>query len=245
MPTFLWVLGRQADGDVELGGELARFGALNRAERDHYGLTLAIIANAAQNSVAFIHFVPFDVTLSREEALVSLTDGHVNMRSPARIGNRFDGAEVVAAFQIGHEPAIALEVAIFLTRFPVCSTGVDVVAKAIHLPDLDQSILDRLPVDVPHGAGEMRDLADCRGDAVIDDEQVVVRIQRILVWIIRAFCLARRLGQRFRKGAWHGEESSRTDQGTPQKLASMTLGAVGKEGRLGLWGHRVNEPLAD
>lgn len=44
----------------------------------------------------------------------------------------------------------------------------------------------------------MSDFADSRRDRIVDDQQVVVGVERQFVGIERSFSLPRRLGQRFR-----------------------------------------------
>jgi len=84
---------------------------------------------------------------------------------------------------------------------------VQVDAAVIDLPDLDDRALDRLAGWRQHAAGQVRDLADSLRDAVVDDEQVVVGVQRQPVGVERAFGHARGAGQVLRKsgGRRHGQ----------------------------------------
>jgi hypothetical protein len=54
----------------------------------------------------------------------------------------------------------------------------------------------------------VRHLPDCRRDAVADDEQIVVSLERKLVRIDRAFRLARRQRELLGKQAWYAEQTS-------------------------------------
>jgi hypothetical protein len=57
----------------------------------------------------------------------------------------------------------------------------------IDLPDFDHGILDRVASNVEDAAHNMRDLADGRRNRVIDNDEIVVRIQRQLLGIERSF----------------------------------------------------------
>ena len=58
---------------------------------------------------------------------------------------------------------------------------------AVHLPDFDEGVSHGLPGHREHAAGQVRHLPDGRRDRVVDDQQVVVGVQRHLVGIERAF----------------------------------------------------------
>ena len=57
----------------------------------------------------------------------------------------------------------------------------------IHLPDFDDGILDRVALGIEYVPSHVRDLTYGRGDRVIDNDEVVVRIQRQLLGIERPF----------------------------------------------------------
>ena len=66
---------------------------------------------------------------------------------------------------------------------------------AVDLPDLDEGVADRVAPGVEDPAAQVGDLADGRRDAVVDDQQVVVGVERQLVGIERPLGLGRRPDQ--------------------------------------------------
>ena len=126
-----------------------------------------------------------------------------------RVFDRLDRPEVVTTLRIGQEAPVALEVGIEPRR--LTSAGVDVGASLIDLPDLDNRVADRLPGRRGDPSRQMRDLADARRDGVVEDQQVVIGIERQLVRIKRPLGRhGRRAGEllgkhpRHRKGCHSG-----------------------------------------
>ena len=66
-----------------------------------------------------------------------------------------------------------------------------VAAARIALPDFDDGVTNRLAVRVEDPPRQVRDLADGLGDAVVDDQQVVVRVERQPVGVERPLRLPR------------------------------------------------------
>lgn len=151
----------------------------------------------------------FDVALGGEFFASFGFDGVMDVRGAAGIRNGLDGAEKVFAAAAGEEPAEALEM--FVAFFLVASARVEVGAGAVALPDLDESIADRLSAFVENPAGNPGDFADCGSEAVIDDEEVVIGIEGKFVGIERAFGLGRSASEFFGEeaggGGERGEES--------------------------------------
>src|SRR3712207_7970807 len=54
---------------------------------------------------------------------------------------------------------------------------VQVDAAVVALPDLDDRVADRVALGVEDPAGQVGDLPDGRRDAVVEDQQVVVRVE--------------------------------------------------------------------
>src|SRR5262245_10616830 len=77
---------------------------------------------------------------------------------------------------------------------------------AINLPDLDHSVSNRTSLGIEQLASEMRDLSNRRRNAVVDDDQIVVRIEREPVRIKRPFRLPWSQRKRFGKCASHVPE---------------------------------------
>src|SRR5688572_12155605 len=133
--------------------------------------------------------MPVDKQLRREHAAAVLADGDMNVRgaedADERVIDRLDRAEVVLALRVAEEASVSLKVAVETGW--LAAARVHVRAGPVDLPDLHESIPHRLTRFRQHAAGQVRDLADGRSDAVIDDEEVVVGVERELVRIERPF----------------------------------------------------------
>jgi hypothetical protein len=81
----------------------------------------------------------------------------------------------------------------------------------VHLPDLDEGISDRLSRRRQHATGEVRDRADCRRDSIVDDQQVVIRVEGHLVRVEGPL----RCRRRHLQGQGLGEQSRGVEQGDP------------------------------
>src|SRR5262249_54177162 len=106
-----------------------------------------------------------------------------------------------------------LEIAV---AFGVLVVGVQVDTLAIRLPDLDESISNRVSLLIQDPPAQMRDLPDGWRDSLIDNDEVVIRVQRQFVGIKRSFGLPRGAHQVLSECARHGEKS-RAQAETPQE----------------------------
>jgi hypothetical protein len=130
-------------------------------------------------AVALVVGEALDEAFGRQQLLAALPDSSVDVgRRPALVGDRLDRPEVVLAGRTGQEAAVSLEVRIELLA--VARGLLEVGAVLVALPDLDDGIAQRLALGVEELAGEMRDLADGRRNCVVDDQQVVVGVEREL-----------------------------------------------------------------
>src|SRR5262249_31157106 len=111
--------------------------------------------------------------------------------------HRLDRAEDVLACRSSGEPPKALEIFVLLVL--VSRPRVQIRAAVVTLPDLYRRILDRLAAGIQDLAAQVSDLAYGWRQRVIDDDQVVVRIQWQLVRIKRPLGLRRRPHQLFCK----------------------------------------------
>ena len=93
-----------------------------------------------------------------------------------RVRHGLDRAEVVPSLRVGEEPAIALEVRVDLAV--VAALRMDVRAVAVGLPDLDERVAHGRTVLGEQASPEVRDLADGRREPIVQDQEVVVRIER-------------------------------------------------------------------
>src|SRR5436309_40261 len=106
----------------------------------------------------------------------------------AGIGYRFDGSEIVFTSRAGEKPPKSLK--IFITD-SVGIMAVQINALAIHLPDFHQRITNWIPFGIEDASAQMSYFADGGSNGVVDNDQVVVRIERQTVGIERTFGLAR------------------------------------------------------
>ena len=94
-------------------------------------------------------------------------------------------------------------------------SGVVINLFRVALPDLDQSIPHRAARRVEHLAGQVGDLADGRSDAVVDDDQVVVGVERQLVGIKWPFftlrCPRELIGEKPGRGEQRRAERAQED----------------------------------
>ena len=81
-----------------------------------------------------------------------------------------------------------------------------------------------LPVGVEDPAGQVGDLADGRGDAVVDDDQVVVGVERQLVGVERPLGQRRGAGELLGEQAAGGEE--RGAQGAEEDATAADVDGI-------------------
>src|SRR4051812_14919120 len=79
--------------------------------------------------------------------------------------------------------------------------AVQVNAIVVHLPNLHERVAERLPAAIENSSGQVRDLANGQRERVVDDEQIIVCIQRKVVGIKWSFGLSWRAQQFLGKGA--------------------------------------------
>src|SRR5260370_11560395 len=99
----------------------------------------------------------------------------MNVGRTAGISDRFDGPEVILTRARGQKAAEALEVRVSLVLVGTASVDVDAVAVA--LPNLDQSVPDRIAFGIENLATQVGHLADGGGDGVVDDQEIVVGVE--------------------------------------------------------------------
>jgi len=97
--------------------------------------------------------------------------------------------------------------------FGIAAAAVEVDAAAIDLPDFDDGIADGVAFGVEEAAAEVGDFADSGGEVVVEDEKVVIGIEREFVRIEGAFGLTGRLGEGFGESAGRGEGGGEGDDG--------------------------------
>ena len=152
-----------------------------------------------------------DEQLCREHALPIPADCQVDVRRPEDadqgVRDRLDGTEIVLALRVSQEAAVALEVRIVAGWLAPFGVHDDAVLSTCQI---DERVSDWLSSHRQHTARQMRDLADRRCNRIVDNQQIVVRVQGHLVGIEGTF--ARRCGglqlQRFREQPASRERAS-------------------------------------
>ena len=103
--------------------------------------------------------------------------------------------------------------------FALGAISVDIDPLAVHLPDFHEGVAHRLAVFVENAPAQVRDLANGRGNRVVDDDQVVVGVERQPIRVERPFgprrCRGEFLreqptGREERRAGGHGAEEGPT-----------------------------------
>src|SRR5262245_10223537 len=146
----------------------------------------------------------------------------------AGVWYRLDGAEVVFAGRSGQEATEALKILVALLLLAAGISCVDVHTLVVALPDFDEGVAHRITLGVEDAARQMRDLADGRGDRVVDDEQVVVGVERQFVGVEWS------LGLRWRADPCQflGEQTTSREIGRSQREGAQEDTAVGRQQRM-------------
>jgi len=125
------------------------------------------------------------------------------MPRASRVEHRLDGAKIVFALEPVRKPAKSLEVFVALR---VSVTTVEIDAMVVHLPDFHERVPYGVALRVEDAPAQVRDFADRRSDAVVDDDEVVVRIERPGGPIEWALGLSGRADKFVGKNAGHGKQ---------------------------------------
>ena len=112
---------------------------------------------------------------------------------PPGVWHWLDGPEVILAGRAGQESPEALEVRVVLGLRVDVRLEVDAVTVA--LPEFDDRVANRVAMGVEDPAAQMRHVPHGGSDGIVDDEQVIVGIERQLGRVIWPFLDARRAGQ--------------------------------------------------
>jgi hypothetical protein len=126
--------------------------------------------------------VSLDVALRGEFFFPLQLDGEVNVRGQATgVLYGLDRAEKVFAGRAGQKAAEPLKVGV--SFIPVAAAGMEIGGVVVDLPDFDQGVPERVATAVKDAPAQIGDLADRRGKPVVDDQQVIVGVERHLVRI--------------------------------------------------------------
>ena len=127
----------------------------------------------------------------------------MNVRRPTRVRDWLDGAKVVFTRRAGQETSEALEI---LIAGCMSVFAVQIHALVVHLPDFHERVANRLTARVQNPSAEVGDVTKSRRDAIIDDDEVVIGVERQVVGIERPFRLARRAHEFISEESGNGEK---------------------------------------
>ena len=119
------------------------------------------------------------------------------------IGNRLDGAEKIFPRGAREETSEALEM--LVAFFLVARAGMKISAVVVALPDFDHRIFYRTPAAVQDAPAEPGHFAHGGRDVVIENEKIVIGIEREFIRIKWTLGLFGGEIQVFRKGATNRE----------------------------------------
>ncbi len=210
---------REAKHYVEACRQLADSRPFDWEKVDYDGGAGLGITNAVEDEVARVSWMSLDVALRGELVPPLHLDGKVNVRRAPGVRNGLDGPKVVLAARSCQEATKPLEVRVSIVA--VGAAGMEIGAILVYLPDLDDAVPHGFSPRVEDFSAEMRDLAHGRRDRVVDDEQIVISVQRKFVGIKRTLGLPRRPHQCFSKRPRHTERHRAHGEST-KETASRT-----------------------
>ncbi len=145
-----------------------------------------------------------DVALCREDTFPCYAHGDMNVRCASGIGSRLDAAEVVIACRAGEKTTVALEVGIASSS--AAAAAVNVVPVAVGLPDFDDGIPDGAAGGALYRSAQVRDFTNGGSDLIVDENEIVVGIERKLIGVERPLGLTWRFDQSLRESARCSQE---------------------------------------
>src|ERR1051326_7177180 len=217
-----------AEDNIKIGRQLADLRLLDRVEVDRDGSSCLGVLDCLVDAILLVARIALDVALGREQLLAALLDLVVDVRRAAGVGDRLDRAEVIFTLAAREEPAKTLEVLVANVLLLGAVIGVQVHALGIALPDLDERVLHGIAFFVQDQTGQVRDVTDRRSDALVDNEEIVVGVERQLVGVERSFRLSRSADplQLVGGGAGDGEEACHAEGcGTHRETTQETATA--------------------
>src|SRR5262245_1562654 len=188
-----------SERNVEFRCQLANPGFLDLFKIDGDRSAGLFVADAAVDAVAVVAVVALDIALRGQQFLAALFDFEVNMRRESWVRHRSYGTEVIFSTRCGHEAAKALEILVALVA--VAGAAVQISAIVVTLPDFYDGVLDGASIGAENPPAQVGDFADGRRDRIVDNQQVVVGIQRQVIGVERPFGLRRRANQLLREEA--------------------------------------------
>src|SRR5512133_2443634 len=192
-------LRRRPEHDVKSDGQLVNSGLLHGRKVHRHRLG-RFRAKAAVDAVSLVPGMALDEKL-RGPFLAPL---HLYCemdvrRGPHLIGHRLHGAKIIFPGRTGQEPAKTLEIGV---KRPSARASPEVGAFAVYLPKLDHRISDGVTSPLDESSAQMRDFAYGRRDRIVNNQQVIIRVERKSARVERTFlnlrCARELLGKRAR-----------------------------------------------
>ena len=156
------------------------------------------VTNLTEWAISLVSFEAFDEAFRRQQLPIPFPDSRVNMSGRTSfVGDRFNCSEIVFSIRTGQESTVTLEIRV------ECSLALRVLLQIssvfVALPDFDHGVAQWVSAGIQDPPTQMGNRADCRCDPIIDDQQIVIGIQRQLVRKERSFGGCRSPGQFFGK----------------------------------------------
>lgn len=214
-------VGSHAQHQITLCCQLADARVFQRLEWNDQQVS-GVGVQPSQQAIALILRMPLDKQLRGQTSPVFDIDGYVNVGRATGIAHWLDGSKIIFAVDAGGEPAKALKIRVL--TFPISTPRMQINAIGITLPDFDLGVSDWVSLDIFHLARQMSYFTHGGGDGIVQNQQIVIRIQWESVRIERPFGHPGRdklFGKeaRMRKKNSSGQSAHRISR-SPQKFAA-------------------------
>jgi len=179
--VLLGIFGGGTNHDVKVYHQFAGLGTFYRGKVTDEQVAQLGVSDGADGTVALEGGVALDVKLGGKDALVVADDCEMNVPGTAAVRGGLDGPEVVFAGTAGEESTEALEVLVAVSSLG--GLGMDVDAAAVDLPDFHKGVANRSTALFEDAAAQMGDFPHGRRCRLIDDQEIIIGIQRKVVWV--------------------------------------------------------------
>lgn len=177
----------EAEHDVKYRAEFAGFGFRDWREIYRYRSAGFFVLDAHEHHVLIIALVSLDVALRHQQLFALGFDFEMNVRRAARITDRFDGAEQVFTFTPREKSSETLE--IFVAFIRAHALAVEISTFVIALPNFYFRAPHRLTFGIEDSTAEVGDLAERGAEGIVENEQIIISIERQVIRIKGAFRL--------------------------------------------------------
>src|SRR5262245_19791845 len=185
--------------NIELRSEFAYTGIFHGKEINRYRLLGFRAADPVIDAIFGVSGIPFDEQLSRPFFTYFHLYSEMDMgRHTAAVRNGLNRAEIILASRSSQESAETLKICVVF-RLRVARREIN--PAAVHLPNLDESIPDRIAVRIEQPPAQVCHFTDRWRDRVINNQQIIIRIQREFVRIKWSFLHSSRSREFLCKGS--------------------------------------------